>query len=333
MPKVSEEDILQPRGYSLWIAGADKSGKTRLALGFPGVFMIKFNPSGDDLLTEPDNAALIPNLKWRIEMNDLPLDSLFAFTEQPGETGIYPAIALAKGLAKKGEIQTFVLDDFTYLAQLKWMQILIAEGVDPSEKEKLVRKNFDSMKCYDALGAYLDNLMLRNIMPLVSPPYNLNLVCTSHLQRESENTIKGSGDTTGSRKRLVNLDSDLAPYTVGSFRQRIGGLMGATIYLEHVAGTKEEPDENGTKRMVEDVKYYAYCKMTRSQTLDTLVKAGNRYGLPAKLNLTGASLYKTLLKKREETRANLVKFKQQQTQPKSEEKTIAPAKATAPKQS
>lgn len=308
MPLVNKQQFLN-KPFSIWVNGPEKSGKTRLAVGFPKVFAVTFDPSGLDLLLEPENVHLLDNLIYHCPMNGKPLQQVFQFDEEAGEQGIYPAIALAKQLAKEGKIKTFLLDGFTYLASLKWAQICESKGIDVTKKEDVNRKEVDQRSWYDALGSYLDHLMLQNVFPLTSEPYNLNVVVTCHVQRESDNTIKGQKDSrnpdvAGSSKRAVNLESDLSPQVVGSFRQRIGGMPSAHIYLEHklVAATKTDVERGRAKKEGEEIlAYYAYCKMARSESLDTVIRAGNRYGLGT-LNLTGGSFFKTLQKKIEDSR-------------------------------
>lgn len=303
MPAINKQQFLS-RPFSIWVNGPEKSGKTRLAAGFPRVFAVTFDPTGLDVLREPENQHLLDNIVYECPMNGRPLREVFQFSEQPGEQGIYPAIALAKVMAAKGTVRTFLLDGFTYLAQLKWTQICESKGVVWTEKQEMDRKEADQRSWYDALGSYLDHLMLQNVFPLTSPPYNLNVVVTCHVQRESENQIKGQQVTrtpqqqeqAAAGKRQVNLESDLSPQVLGSFRQRIGGMPSAHIYLEHKLVTASEDDVKkgrAKKEGEEFVDYYAYCKMTRSHSLDTVIKAGNRYGLGT-LRLTGGSFYKTL---------------------------------------
>lgn len=296
MPAIDRTKFLT-RPFSVWVNGAEKSGKTRLAMGFPDVFAVTFDPSGLDLLLEPENSHLLDNLRYQVPMNGRPLREVFQFSETAGEQGIYPAIALAKQLAKEGKIKTFLLDGFTYLASLKWAQICEAKGIDPTQKEDMNRRDADQRAWYDALGSYLDHLMLQNVFPLTSEPHNLNVIVTCHVQRESDNTIKGMKDNrnqelAAASKRAVNLESDLSPQVIGSFRQRIGGMPSAHIYLEHKLVEKDGK---------ETLDYFAYCKMTRSQSLDTVIRAGNRYGLGT-IRLTDASFYKTLQRKIQDSR-------------------------------
>lgn len=298
MPQVDRNKFLSPTGITCWINGPAGSGKTRLGMGFPDVLAITFDPTGLDVLKEPDNSKLLDNLRWHVPLNGIPLDEVFQYSEEPGENGIYQAIALAKKLGPRGDkkIKTVLLDGFTYLAQLKWTQICEAKGIDPTGKEKMDKREADQRSWYDALGSYLDHLVLQNLLPLATRA-DLNVVITCHVQRESDNTVKGmqsnrNVDLAAASKRLVNLDSDLSAQVLGSFRQRIDGLPSATIYLEHKLAEKDGK---------EVVQYLAYCKLTRSASLDTVIKAKNRYGLGT-LNLTGGSFYKTLLKKIEDSR-------------------------------
>jgi hypothetical protein len=267
-------------------------------MGFPDVLAVTFDPTGLDVLKEPENVKLLDNLRWHVPLNGIDLDEVFKFTEKPDENSVYGAVALARQLGPRGDkkIKTLLLDGFTYLAQLKWTQICRAKGVDPTSKEQMDKREADQRSWYDALGSYLDHLILQNVLPLATRE-GLNVVVTCHVQRESDNTIKGmqqnrNAELAAASKRMVNLDSDLSPQVLGSFRQRIDGLPSATIYLEH----RLESEANK-----EVLKYYAYCKLTRSQSLDTVIKAKNRYGLGT-LNLTNGSFYKTLVKKIEDSR-------------------------------
>jgi hypothetical protein len=301
MPEINRDKFLSPTGITCWINGPAGSGKTRLAMGFPDVLAITFDPTGLDVCKEPENSKLLDNLKWHVPLNGLPLNDVFQFTEKAGETGIYAAIALARQLGPRGEkkIKTVAVDGFTYLSQLKWTQICQAKGVDPTNKEMMDKREADQRSWYDALGSYLDHLVLQNLLPLATRD-DLNVVITCHVQRESDNNVKGiqvarsttAQELQAASKRMVNLDSDLSPQVLGSFRQRIDGMPSATIYLEHRLVNVDNKEQ---------LKYYAYCKLTRSQSLDTVVKAKNRFGLGT-LDLTNGSFYKTLLKRIEDSR-------------------------------
>lgn len=296
MPFVNKEEFLQPNGLTVWLNGGAGSGKTLQGMTFPRVFIITFDPTGTDVLRQPENQKYIDNLVVHVPLNGIPLQEVFQFTEEPGERSIYGALALAHKLGPLGEkkIETVFLDGFNYLATLKWTQICESKGVVWTEKQAMDRKEADQRAWYDALGSYLDHLVLQNLLPLATRD-RLNIVVSSHLQRESKNTIEGVQGTSNktlelanASKRQVNLDSDLSPQVLGSFRQRIAGLPSAMIYLED----RLEQDKDGK----EIVQYYAYCRRTRSESLDTVILAKNRFGLGT-LRLTNGNLYKTIISK------------------------------------
>lgn len=321
MPFVNKEEFLKPNGLTLWLNGGAGSGKTLQGMTFPKVMMISFDPTGTDVLRQPENQKYIDNLVIHVSLNGVPLNEVFQYTEIPSERGIYGAIALARKLGPLGEkrIETVFLDGFNYLATLKWTQICESKGVVWTEKQGMDRKESDQRGWYDALGSYLDHLVLQNLLPLATRD-RLNVVVSSHVQRESRNTIEGlqatnakSAELAAASKRQVNLDSDLSPQVLGSFRQRIAGLPSAMIYLED----RLEQDDKGK----EVVQYYAYCRRTRSESLDTTILAKNRFGLGT-LRLTNGNLYKTILAKISNTNAV-------QSEPASKPTTTKPVTTTA----
>lgn len=297
MPFVNKEEFLKPNGLSVWLNGGAGSGKTLQGMTFPKVMIVTFDPTGVDTLKQPENQKYIDNLMVHVPLNGIPLQEVFQFTEEPSERSIYGAIALAKKLGPLGEkkIETIFLDGFNYLATLKWTQICESKGVVWTEKQSMDRKESDQRGWYDALGSYLDHLVLQNLLPLATRD-RLNVVVSSHVQRESKNTIEGiqvarsptMQEQQAQSKRQVNLESDLSPQVLGSFRQRIAGLPSAMIYLED----RLEQDKDGK----EVVQYYAYCRRTRSESLDTVILAKNRFGLGT-LRLTNGNLYRTILHK------------------------------------
>lgn len=296
MPFVNRDEFLKPNGLTVWLNGGAGSGKTLQGMTFPKVLLVTFDPTGADVLRQPENQKFIDNLVVQVPMNGIPLNEVFQFTETPSERSIYGVLALARKLGPMGEkkIETIFVDGFNYLATLKWTQICESKGVVWTEKQTMDRKESDQRSWYDALGSYLDHLVLQNLLPLATRD-RLNVVVSSHVQRESKNTIEGLQATSAktmelaaASKRQVNLDSDLSPQVLGSFRQRIAGLPSAMIYLED----RLEQDKDGK----EVVQYYAYCRRTRSESLDTVILAKNRFGLGT-LRLTNGNLYKTIIAK------------------------------------
>ena len=282
MPSFNKES--RP-AYSVWINGPAGSGKTRAALGFPKVMAITFDPTGLDIVHEPENANLRENLVWHCPMV-APLSEMFAFTEKPDEDSLYGALALAREKAGKGEIETLLIDGFTYLANLKWDHICQDEAIETR------KGGLDTQKMYGRLSTYLNQFVLSNLLKLATRD-KLNVIVTCHVQRESKSTVEGvtnPGDPGFERsKRQVNLESDLNPQVLGGFRQTVDGLPSAVIYLD----TQVEADKDGK----EVLNYYAYCRKTFAKGFDSQLNAKNRYGLPTVLKLTNANLFKTLLSK------------------------------------
>ena len=297
MPFINKTEFLKPNGLTVWLNGGAGSGKTLQGMTFPKVLIITFDPTGTDVLRQPENQKFIDNLVAHVPLNGIPLNDVFAFTEKASETSIYGALAWARQLGPLGtkQIETVFVDGFNYLAQLKWTQICESKGVMWTEKQSMDRKESDQRGWYDALGSYLDHLVLQNLLPLATRD-RLNVVVSCHVQRESKNTVEGiqvarsvqQQEQQAAGKRQVNLDSDLSPQVLGSFRQRIAGLPSAMIYLED----RLEQDKDGK----EVVQYYAYCRRTRSESLDTVILAKNRFGLGT-LRLTNGNLYKTIINK------------------------------------
>jgi hypothetical protein len=283
MPSASAES--KP-SYSIWLNGPAGSGKTRAALGFPKVFAITFDPTGLDIIYEPDNAKLRENLVWHCSMNGLPLNEVFKVTETPEEGSLYGAIALARKMKAEGKIETVLLDGFTYLANLKWDHICQDEQIETK------RGGLDTQKMYGRLSVYLNQFVLQNLMPLATRS-GLNVIVTCHVQRESKSVVDGISNPNDPgyerTKRAVNLESDLNPQVIGGFRQTVEGLPSALIYLDH----RVEADAEGK----EVLNYYAYCRRTFVKSLDSQVNAKNRYGLSTVLKLTNANFYRTLLSK------------------------------------
>lgn len=283
MPSVNTEARPQ---YTVWLNGPAGSGKTRAALGFPKVLAITFDPTGLDIVYEPENEKIKENLVWYVPLNGLPLQTIFKVTEEPDEESLYGALALARSLSKEGKVETVLVDGFTYLANLKWDHICQDEQIETK------KGGLDTQKMYGRLSHYLNQFVLSNLLPLATR-HNLNVIVTCHVQRESKQTVEGisnPGDPNYERtKRQVNLESDLNPQVVGGFRQTVEGLPSALIYLDH----KVEADAEGK----EVLNYYAYCRKTFVKSLDSQVNAKNRYGLPTILKLTDKNFYRTLLSK------------------------------------
>lgn len=271
------EAFLQRRpALTLNISGFFGSGKTLQSLSFPKCYVISCDPAGLETVRQPVNAKFLANLVWYEELHNESREELkemfreAATSEQRGS--VYGCLAHAKQLAAKGEVETLIIDGFTYLADMKWRAINEYEIA-----KSQTTGNVDSQAMYRNLGLYLHRFVASSLMTMASRE-KLNVILTTHLKRESEETIHGS-DKLKNRAKKVMTNSDIAPMIEGGFRNKLSGLVGGDLYLE-----KSLKDGKIT--------YEAICDIARG--LGTVVLAKNRFGLPPRLDLTGKSLYEAI---------------------------------------
>lgn len=251
-------------------------GKTLQAHSFPRCYTISCDPAGLETLRQPKNSKYLANLIEFDELhneNEQELKKLFRETAKADERdSIYGCLAHARDLVAQKAIDTLVLDGASYFVDMKWQHINEFEEVRSGNTG-----NRDSQAMYRNLGLYLQRFFASDLMTMATRN-GLNVICTFHLKRESEEAVQGG--TAKNRARKVALNSDIAPLIEGGFRQRAEGLFGASIYLD--------------KKIVEGkAKYEAICDIATG--LGTIVNAKNRYGLPPKLDLTNSSLYDKIM--------------------------------------
>jgi hypothetical protein len=272
------DTFLQRRpALTLNISGFFGSGKTLQSLSFPKCYVISCDPAGLETIRQPSNTKFLANLVWYEELHNESreeLKEMFRESAVSTERGsVYGCIAHAKELAAKGEAETLVIDGFTYLADMKWRQINEYEVAKSG-----TTGNVDTQAMYRNLGLYLHRFVASNLMTMATRE-KLNVILTTHLKRESEETIHGS-DKFKNRAKKVMTNSDIAPMIEGGFRNKLSGLVGGDLYLE-----KSLKDG----KMV----YEAICDISRG--LGTVVLAKNRFGLPPRLNLNEKSLYEAIV--------------------------------------
>lgn len=278
----TREDFLQRRpALTINISGYFGSGKSLQAHSFPKCYTVSCDPAGLETLRQPRNEKFLNNLVHYEDLhneNSEELKKLFreSAAKSPLERdSIYGCLAHAKELAAKGEIETLVIDGFTYLVDMKWAQICEFEEVKSN-----TTGNRDSQAMYRNLGLYLHRFVASDLMTMATR-HGLNVILTTHLKRESEEAVHGAANVKNRAKKVMT-NSDIAPMIEGGFRNKLSGLVGADLYLE-----KSLAKEGGA------VKYEAICDLARG--LGTVVNAKNRYGLPARLDLTNKSLYDAIL--------------------------------------
>jgi hypothetical protein len=274
----SKDEFLERRpALTLNISGYFGSGKTLQALSFPKCYVISCDPAGLETLRQPRNSAYLINLVHYEELHVETKDELTkTFRESAKSTereSIYGCLAHVKELAAAGEVETLVIDGFTYFVDLKWRQINEYEIAKSS-----TTGNIDSQAMYRNLGLYLHRFVASDLMTMATRN-GLNIVLTTHLKRESEETVHGNAKITNRAKKVMT-NSDIAPMIEGGFRNKLSGLVGGDLYLE-----KKLKDGK--------VSYEAICDLAVG--LGTLVNAKNRFGLPARLPLTDKSLYQAII--------------------------------------
>jgi len=274
----SGEDLIKliPK-FSILLIGPFSSGKTRNALTFPQSYIISLDAAGLDIVHELENKELGKNVVWfehiRNESEE-DLKKVFLENGKPEERySISGCLNHARGLAKEGKIKTVILDGFTYLVDMRWQYINEYEEARSSNTG-----NLDLQAMYKNLGLYLQRFVPSEMLTFTTR-YNCNVIITCHLKREARDVVEGN-EKLKMRARKLSTESDIAPMIEGSYRNKIEGLFGAHIYLDN------RLDATG-KQM-----FMAYCEKTVA--FGTVVLAGNNYGLPAKLDITGKNFYEVL---------------------------------------
>jgi hypothetical protein len=262
---------------TLNISGYFGSGKTLQSLSFPKCYVISCDPAGLETVRQPANKRFLDNLVWYEELHIETKGELVGTFKENATSeqreSVYGCLAHARQLAADGAIETLVIDGFTYFVDMKWRQINEYEVA-----KSATTGNVDSQTMYRNLGLYLHRFVAADLMTMATR-HKLNVVLTTHLKRESEEAVQGNANIKNRAKKVMT-NSDIAPMIEGGFRNKLSGLVGADLYLE-----KSLKDGK--------VQYEAICDIARG--LGTIVNAKNRFGLPARLDLTSKSLYDAIM--------------------------------------
>lgn len=188
------------------LVGTYGSGKTYAASTFPKAYFA-FTSIGEEN-TIVNNKELHKNIVgWDFFVPESPTDTKRVFEE------LDKKCIEAKEMAKKGEIETFVLDNLTYLAENRWLYI--------SQYEKLVSRSgeVDTRGMYGNLGRWLYEFVYTKV---VSIPCNV-IICI-HEDLESDEAMMKKVDKT----------LPIVPAILGGFRDKIGGMVDFVLYLTKV---------------------------------------------------------------------------------------------------
>lgn len=122
------------------------------------------------------------------------------------------ALIEAHQMFDKGEIETIVLDNMTYLSENRWIYI------NQFEKEITKGGELDVRAMYGKLGRWLYEFTLMNICS-----FGGNVVVTSHIKQEHEEAMK----------RKVSQD-DIVPDILGGFRNQAPGMFSLVAFLDKI---------------------------------------------------------------------------------------------------
>lgn len=234
---ITREDILSGASkvtLKTLVNGGSGTGKTFYAFSHPKVAYLGTEPNGLD--TARANKKLLNNLVWAEEYIPSPSEDIKDVFNR-----------LDKGIEKsfegavKGEVETLVLDNISFLSENRWAYI--------NKYERLVSSNgsLDTRGMYGTLSRWLYQFTLTKLLSFPG-----HVVVTCHEQVE--------GDEAMSRK--VDKTAPIVPNILGGFREKAAGMFSASIYLE-----KKRKGAN-------EYSYLARCQPGNQRA------AKNRYNLP-----------------------------------------------------
>jgi len=204
---IKTTDVLQGKekfNLKMMAIGGSGSGKTHFASSFPKCYFLMTEPSGEDtFLTNPALAKNVVGFDRFIPEN--PLDTKRVFKE------LAEATLMAKEMAKKGEIETLVLDNISFLTENRWVYI------DSYERELSARTGeVNGQAMYGKLARWMYQFVLMNLLTFPG-----NVVVTAHEQLESDEALEKKPDKT----------TPVLPNILGGFRDKVDGMFSLVVYL------------------------------------------------------------------------------------------------------
>lgn len=209
-------------------------GKTYSAMTFPKWAYAQIEPNG--LMTAKSNPHLLENMVCADQF-------ILSKDEDVGETfkRLSAFCASVREMAKKGEVETFILDNLSHLSVNRWSFV---EKYEKAVSAKTGKEDTQSM--YGTLGKWLYKFILTEVVALPC-----HVVVNCHEQDEELDDGTGKLVKTG---RVIS-------QTLGGFRNQAAGLFNGTLFLE-------------CKKDGQGYKYLARCKPSNGKA------AKNNIGLP-----------------------------------------------------
>ena len=224
--------------FKILASGTTGRRKTTFGMTFPKVYRLGTEPNGiDALICRPD---LKPNLIKNEEFIPSVTEDLRLLFKR-----LDTSAREAHEWAKQGKVETLLLDNLTFLSINRWLYML--------KHEVITGRNdvMDTRAMYGILGMWLYNFILLSI---ISFPGHVVITAHEHEQSEEQQT-----------KNSLYATTPITADILGGFRDRVGGLVSAVIFLEQ----KKGPIVNGKASL----SFYARCLESAGK------RAKNRYGL------------------------------------------------------
>jgi hypothetical protein len=184
--------------------GGFGAGKTYFAMSFPKWAYAMIEPNG--ILTAKTNPHLLDNMVRADTFIPSPDEDIKVTFER-----LEKFVREQRDAARKGEIETLIIDNLTYLSVNRWEYI--------NKYEKLLTKSgeLDVRGMYGTLGRWLYKFTLTELLTFPG-----NLVVTCHEMNEHDEAMADKVDKT----------SPVVSNIVGGFRDKAAGLFNASIFLE-----------------------------------------------------------------------------------------------------
>lgn len=229
--------------------GQTGTGKTFFAMTCPKYAYVGIEPGGFD--TALSNPQLMENCVMHEEFMPSPVENMKQVFERMDKF-----IKTAYERAMKGEVETLIVDNLSYLSENRWMYI------NQFEPQKTQTGALDIRSMYGELGRWMYKFTLTSLLSFPG-----NSIATSHEMKEDEEEMT----------RKVDPTVPIMPNILGGFRGKVAGMFSAAIYLDKSKVRLPDDAKAKAEMLVKypgGYKYSARCQKGGQRD------AKNRYNLP-----------------------------------------------------
>jgi len=213
-------EIMAKRKIISLVVGGPGEGKTHFACSHPKCVVVVTEPNTEE--TWLNKEELRKNvIDWRsfIPDKDNLEVSLKSIYGNPADSTLIKYLNEVRERAKKGEVETLVLDNATYFVKNKW------DYIEHFEVQKTKMGETNTMAMYGALRNWNYEFFRNYILTFPG-----NVCITAHQIVEHEEAME----------KKVDKSLEIVPDIMGSFRNDIMGLVSNVFFL-----IKEVKKENG----------------------------------------------------------------------------------------